>query len=159
MLGGGESLVTQVVPAELMDMSTNVLRRALSNIWPRRIFTLTFGRYSLLGEPDKAVALAQSLSRRLQHARAIGGIVLSTPTAVKSMVLTYLELLGKSANTGLGGDTGNVDVADELSRVLRMFSRDERGVLLLDEVDLLLHPLKSELNFPIGTSRASGLAV
>ena len=25
-----------------------------------------------------------------------------------------------------------------------------KGVLLMDEVDLLLHPLKSELNFPIG---------
>lgn len=26
----------------------------------------------------------------------------------------------------------------------------KEGVLLLDEVDLLLHPLKSELNWPIG---------
>ena len=26
----------------------------------------------------------------------------------------------------------------------------EKGILLLDEVDWLLHPLKSELNFPIG---------
>ena len=28
--------------------------------------------------------------------------------------------------------------------------RRERGVFLLDEVDMLLHPLRSELNFPIG---------
>ena len=26
----------------------------------------------------------------------------------------------------------------------------KQGVMLLDEVDLLLHPLKSELNFPLG---------
>ena len=26
----------------------------------------------------------------------------------------------------------------------------QRGVLMLDEVDLLLHPLKSELNWPLG---------
>jgi hypothetical protein len=25
-----------------------------------------------------------------------------------------------------------------------------KGVLLMDEVDLILHPLKSELNFPVG---------
>ena len=31
--------------------------------------------------------------------------------------------------------------------ILELF---KEGVLLLDEVDLLLHPLKSELNWPIG---------
>ena len=35
----------------------------------------------------------------------------------------------------------------QCQRLLKMF-RD--GVLLMDEVDMLLHPLKSELNFPIG---------
>lgn len=35
----------------------------------------------------------------------------------------------------------------ELRAVLKTF---REGVLLLDEVDMVLHPLKSELNFPIG---------
>ena len=34
-----------------------------------------------------------------------------------------------------------------LVQVLGLF---RGGVLIMDEVDLLLHPLKSELNFPIG---------
>ena len=33
------------------------------------------------------------------------------------------------------------------TEILKLF---KEGVLLLDEVDLLLHPLKSELNWPIG---------
>ena len=33
---------------------------------------------------------------------------------------------------------------------MNLWSERERGVLLLDEVDMLLHPLRSELNFPIG---------
>lgn len=36
----------------------------------------------------------------------------------------------------------------ELGRVLALF---RKSVLIMDEVDLILHPLKSELNFPIGT--------
>lgn len=36
----------------------------------------------------------------------------------------------------------------ELGRVLSLF---RESVLIMDEVDLILHPLKSELNFPIGT--------
>ena len=45
-------------------------------------------------------------------------------------------------------------VADEMAAILKMWRGDPTGggggVALLDEVDLLLHPLKSELNFPIG---------
>lgn len=42
---------------------------------------------------------------------------------------------------------GRSEVADNIVPVLDLF-RD--GVLMMDEVDVLLHPLKSELNFPIG---------
>jgi hypothetical protein len=37
--------------------------------------------------------------------------------------------------------------ARELAGIIKLF---QNGVMLLDEVDLLLHPLKSELNFPLG---------
>ena len=37
--------------------------------------------------------------------------------------------------------------AKELAGIIKLFNN---GVMLLDEVDLLLHPLKSELNFPLG---------
>jgi hypothetical protein len=37
--------------------------------------------------------------------------------------------------------------AKELQGILQLF---RQGVMLLDEVDLILHPLKSELNFPLG---------
>jgi len=36
----------------------------------------------------------------------------------------------------------------------RIISIFQSGVLLLDEVDLLLHPLKSELNWPLGVKKA-----
>jgi hypothetical protein len=37
--------------------------------------------------------------------------------------------------------------SEELSKILKLF---KEGIMLLDEVDLILHPLKSELNFPVG---------
>jgi len=37
--------------------------------------------------------------------------------------------------------------ANALAGVMRLW---RSGVLLLDEVDMVLHPLRSELNFPIG---------
>jgi hypothetical protein len=40
--------------------------------------------------------------------------------------------------------------ADVLGKIIKLWGKEERGVALLDEVDMLLHPLRSELNFPIG---------
>lgn len=37
--------------------------------------------------------------------------------------------------------------ANELAELLKLL---KGGTMLLDEVDMLLHPLKSELNFPVG---------
>ena len=42
------------------------------------------------------------------------------------------------------------DCADGIARIMNLWSERERGILLMDEVDMLLHPLRSELNFPIG---------
>jgi len=36
-----------------------------------------------------------------------------------------------------------------IARIMRMWGAEEKGILLMDEVDLLLHPLRSELNFPV----------
>jgi hypothetical protein len=41
-----------------------------------------------------------------------------------------------------------------LGRVLSAFGKEEKGVCIMDEVDLLLHPLYSELNFPLGPKAA-----
>jgi len=46
-------------------------------------------------------------------------------------------------------------MADQLASILQLW---QRGSLILDEVDLLLHPLRSELNFPVGQKEPLDLA-
>ena len=45
---------------------------------------------------------------------------------------------------------------DPFKNIFTMFNE---GVLLLDEVDMLLHPLKSELNWPLGAKEALDLTI
>ena len=45
-------------------------------------------------------------------------------------------------------------MAQELAKVIRLW---HGAVLIMDEVDMLLHPLRSELNFPIGDKTAIDL--
>ena len=99
-------------------------------------------RYTLLGDAPQSFKLASSLHARLSHAKEVGGLVLASPTAVKSLFLTYIEITGKSKY-----EPALLGTADMLGSCLRLM---KSGVATLDEVDLLLHPLKSELNFPVG---------
>jgi hypothetical protein len=75
-------------------------------------------------------------------------VVLAT---LKSIMLSYLEVLQHlrdAYTTGMRSQIDNLKMqAEELAKILKLF---KEGVMLLDEVDLILHPLKSELNFPIG---------
>jgi hypothetical protein len=47
----------------------------------------------------------------------------------------------------------------QLDPFRKIFELFNEGVLLMDEVDLLLHPLKSELNWPLGAKEALDLTI
>jgi len=101
---------------------------------------------------------------KLSNAIKTKGVVISTPTAIKSIMLKLLEMMHLIEDPGVPHHPQMEVDAREIARVLGLF-RD--GVLIMvmiinnanekvlnlffkDEVDLILHPLKSELNFPIG---------
>ena len=95
--------------------------------------------------------IAKAMFRSLRGAVENRGIVVATPTSVKSIMLCYLENLNMRIETS---EQTGAESAKKLrfqtqgfDKILRLF---KSGVMLLDEVDLILHPLKSELNFPIG---------
>ena len=111
------------------------------------------------------------LYEKLNNARKQRAIVCTTPEAVKSIMLKYIDFLQQveaapdmiRAPSGRIGSAlatkasekskeylQKIHMSDVLKKIILLWSKKEGGVALLDEVDLLLHPLKSELNFPIG---------
>jgi len=73
-----------VVPPALLEFSRSVLRASFSSILQKRVYTFAFDRSSVLSP----AALA-----KLRQARDQAGIVVTTPTAVKALLLRYLENL------------------------------------------------------------------
>ena len=65
-----------------------------------------------------------------------------------SKVRTLVPPLGESGVSDGGVKENFQDASFYLGQCLLMFQN--QGMLLLDEVDLIMHPLRSELNFPIG---------
>ena len=137
--GDGETLVVVMVPRALLDQSRQRLRETFSTIITKRVYTLAYDRSS---SPDKRFV------EKLETAAESRGVCVCTPTTIKSIMLGHVEILENICDEGFRGRKASLEKdAANLKTVLKLFSD---GVALIDEVDLVLHPLKSELNFPIG---------
>jgi Ca2+-binding EF-hand superfamily protein len=151
MLADGISLVTMVVPSALLPMSRAVLRARFSSIVPKRIHTLSYDR--LTKDDPKLIA---KLLYKLNQAKKKQGIIIATAISVKSLMLKFLELIVslQSSPPTAQLTPGEAQLLSTKSLVIdglgEIISLWRSGILILDEIDLLLHPLKSELNFPCG---------
>jgi hypothetical protein len=76
----------------------------------------------------------------------------TTPSAIKSVFLKYVENLDRIVDESR---PRSVEMEKEAEDILGVLGMWRKSVLIMDEVDMLLHPLKSELNFPIGRSTTS----
>jgi hypothetical protein len=142
MLADGDSLILSVVPKALLEMSRKQMRETFSSIICKRIYTLNF---------DRGSEVTPSISQSLSNAKRNRGVVVATPTTIKAFQLVYIEtiqLLEEARKLELSDKVATLKTKlVELRSILATF---RESILLLDEVDLVLHPLKSELNFPIG---------
>jgi hypothetical protein len=168
ILADKQHLVTHVMPTALLEQSRQVLRSRFSNrVLRKRIFTFEFDR-AISDDPAAALQMYTKLDRARRH----GDVVCASPESIKSMMLKLVELLHSLDESSdiielpLTSSSQNIrrlrrvledrsEMADELHKTLRLW---QSGILIMDEVDVLLHPLRSELNFPIGNKFPIDLA-
>ena len=161
-LADGNRLVMQAVPPALLEFTRTTLRERFSSpILCKAVVTFAFDRFA---------AFDDASARRLRVAAARRAVVITTPSCIKALQLKFIEILHildvantdpkHLANLQAGSTTAQAKVprlraqADVCVQILQLF---KHGVLLVDEVDLVLHPLRSELNFPIGRKDALDL--
>ena len=233
LLADGQSLITQIVPSALLDMSRSILRSCFSNIIMKRVYSFDFDRYSASQSQDLLIDM-QRLYTKLDVARKQRSVVCTTPESIKSLMLMYLDLLStietnkselqiirdqinrREQQKKEASDSGAVkeedddeetaesiqekikklrlkrqqqqnqasvlttteretklelaleiekklalqkkvnkdeNTADQIRNIILLWGKKENGIALLDEVDSVLHPLYSELNFPIGDKK------
>ena len=143
ILAQGSFLVVQCVPPALLEMSSRIFRSTFSSVIQKRLYTFAC---------DRSTPGTKATLEKLRSARDHSSIVITTPPAIKSMFLKFVE------NLTIVTDRSHRKFDDREIRpetevwadVLALF-RD--GVCIIDEVDLVLHPLRSELNYPIGEKK------
>ena len=146
MLGDKRRLVVEAVPPALLEFSRSILRASFSSILQKRVYTFNFDRSSII---------TAATLKKIRAARDEAGVIVTTPNAIKAMMLRYVENLSilRDAKTSSALSSPQrfdrfVANQNRLFSALSMFMAD--GTLMCDEIDLLLHPLRSELNFPVG---------
>ena len=138
LLADGATLVMLTMPLALLEQQKAVMRATFSSIMRKRSFTLTF---------DRSSQISWSIVEKLKNAITNCGVVLCTAPTIKSLQLKLLEKMHTLSDASARHDPSmELDVC-ALVHVVKLF---RTGCLVMDEVDLLLHPLKSELNFPLG---------
>ncbi len=150
LLADGKNLVSQAVPGPLLSASTSVLRFCYGPVLSRPVTTLQFERGLVLSRP-----VLNRLLEKLDYVIKKRGVVVCTPETIKSLMLKYIETLHEisqaiNSNKEMAAMEEDLFVASCLGKVLHKW---RSGVLILDEVDLILNPLTSELNFPVGVKR------
>ena len=71
-----------MVPRALFDFSCNVMRSRFSTILQKQVYTFAYDRF----KPPE-----ESLLRKLKKAKSSRGIVIATPTTLKSFALKFVE--------------------------------------------------------------------
>jgi hypothetical protein len=141
---GEEGITCQIVPKPLLEFSRTVLRERFSALLVKPIYTFEFSRFNVVDE---------QLLKKIKVAAKYRGILISHPTAIKAFMLKFVELLNIVDASRIDASYTQAEVVsckkqiEICQQILQLF---RKGNLLLDEVDLILHPLKSELNFPVG---------
>lgn len=183
------------MPPALLDFSAGVLRERFGSGIRKPIFTFSFERYDevliisfnidvfLLFSNRSMAQVTPQLLAKLRLARYLRAVVVSTPPAIKSFMLKFIEIchnlnrlcdqeneqieagkvnrstlssLIKIATSRLALSRGRLSaddvrfLRDQGLICLEIFDLLHESVEIMDEVDMILHPLKSELNWPLG---------
>lgn len=175
LLANSSTLMLEVVPPALLDFSAGVLRERFSAAIRKPVFTFTFDRSSkvtpqllsklktarnlraiVVSSPSsiksfmlKFIEICHNLSRQRHLAlEKTERKVLKKPKSLVKRLLGILAL--DEANfegmtpLELASSHSQAILADKIFEIFRS------SIEIMDEVDVILHPLKSELNWPLG---------
>ena len=137
-LEGTRSLVIQVVPPALLDFSRGVMRSTLSNAFGKLVCTLLFERCDTINS---------KIIMKIKNAAESGAVIVTTPSSLKSLMLKFVE---NTVDFGNPRNRQRRESQRQIKEASQLFNLLQNSIIVMDEVDMILHPLKSELNFPFG---------
>jgi hypothetical protein len=175
LMANSSTLIMEVVPPALLDFSAGVLRERFSAAIRKPVFTFTFDRYSkvtpqllsklktarnlraiVVSSPSsvksfmlKFIEICHNLNRQRNL-----GLEKTERSIIKKPRSIVKRLLGiRALEDSLTDGMTPLELASAHSQAIladKIFEIFRSSIEIMDEVDVILHPLKSELNWPMG---------
>lgn len=136
LLADGERLVVQTMPPALLEQSMATLRATFGAVLLKRIYTL---------EVDRSSETTWHTADKLDLARKERGVVLCSAQSLKALQLKLIEKMVKLQNAKRDLDA-SPSMANDIRALVKITAQFRSGLVIMDEVDLILHPLKSEVS-------------
>jgi hypothetical protein len=174
LLSSADTLVVQVVPPALLTFSAGILRERFGSAIRKPVFTFSFERHMQV-TPQVLVKLRAARTLRAVLVSSPSSIKSFTLKFIEichilnrhkhisaeqkqraevDWALRLRHLLGLGDGSSDSVRKLTPEEVEGLKRqadiCVEVFSIFKRSVEIMDEVDVLLHPLKSELNWPLG---------
>jgi hypothetical protein len=141
-----QKLCIHVVPPALLEFSRGVLHNVLALGFGKNVRTFIFERKDNIDS---------SILKNMQNSARIGTVIVTTPSSMKALLLKLVENLFHVTDDGyLNRRQAKLQIVE----ASRLFSFLRKAIIIMDEVDTILHPLKSELNFPVGQKHSLELS-
>jgi hypothetical protein len=177
LLATEQSLIFEVVPPALLEFSAGVLRERFSLFVPKTVFTFSFDRYNSVSEHllakleiaryNRAVIVSTPSSIKsfmLKFLELCHNLErqknLMLEKKEKEAINSFFSLSKVRGLLGISSSTtfssGELTLDDihnariQLQLCEKIFNILQESIEIMDEVDIILHPLKSELNWPLG---------
>lgn len=173
LMANAQTLVFEVVPPALLYFSASVLRERFSAAIRKPVFTFQFDRYSevtpellfklrtarnlravVVASPTAIKSFTLKFIEQCHNLNRQKNIVAEKDILARNRRYNIRALLGLSdSKTISAGEMNELQLksarnqADICEKILNIF---QSSVEIMDEVDIILHPLKSELNWPLG---------
>ena len=157
LLADGKRLPIVLLPEALLEAGRGIVRSTFNTtLIQKQVYTLVCSRAMRSG--PKYVTM-------LDNAKKGKGVIMTTPSSMKSVILKFIDTMVKlRADEKLRADpeeqrreqrrplqaAPRQDLEDQITVWVEVLRRLSDAVLIIDELDWVAHPLKSELNFPIG---------
>ena len=179
LLADGHSLVMAVVPSALLDQSKSVFRNCFGHVVNKRVYTFQFERSLLCENLDHLKLLFQKLDLAratrsivcttpealkclmLKYLDLLQAVDDAHPLVFLPRNLIPTDVAKKLSLESIAKSHHNQELAADAIRDIlsllgpapkekRKGKKRKGGIALIDEVDMVLHTLRSETNFPIG---------
>jgi hypothetical protein len=183
LLANSRTLMVEVVPPALLDFSAGVLRERFSAAIKKPIFTFVFDRYThvtpqllfklLTARNQRAVVVSTPASVKSFMLKFIE--ICHNLNRQKNMVAEENELqanvntwsishlLGIGSRKNFSGFKLRPEeiksIKTQATLCSQIFGVLRNSIEIMDEVDIILHPLKSELNWPLGVKDPLGIVI